>query len=141
MTEPQNLTEALDADIQYTDAVKQLKDLHEKIRELQEEQLTRFWQIQALLRAADLCEVKRAEILGEDDEALLRSTGECSECWDSNWYSSKQAIFASVEGFCRQITEIGEKKDGVVTERDEVKSTVNSASQRVRRKFHAQQES
>ena len=141
MAKPQNLSEALTADIEYQNLGMQRTFLTKQIQEIQKAQAAHFWSIQALLRAADLCDSKRSEIVGEDDEVLVRATGECSDCWDSNWFASKGAIFASVETICKQIAEMSEAKELNVKSRDENEADIDAALQRVREDFHAQQQS
>lgn len=141
MAKPQNLSEALSADKPYTKAGEERTALVQQIHSIQGEQTQKFWTIQALLRAADLCESKRSEIGGEDDEVLMRGTGECGDCWDSNWFASKQAIFASVELVCKEIADMGETKRALIAEKDQICEQIDAALERVRKEFHAMQES
>ena len=141
MDKPQSFSEALNADKVYTQAGEERSALMQQIHSIQGEQAQKFWTIQALLRAADLCDSKRNEIEGEDDEVLVRNTGECSDCWDSNWFASKQAIFASVELVCKEITDIGESKRALLEKKDQMSERINGALERVRKEFHAMQES
>ena len=141
MSKPQNLSEALNADKVYTQAGEERSALLQQIHSIQGEQTSKFWEIQALLRAADLCDSKRNEIEGEDDEVLLRSTGECSDCWDSNWFASRQAIFASVEVVCAEIFQMTESKKALMEKQDQMSERINGALERVRKEFHAMQES
>tara|TARA_R100001163_G_C5010326_1_gene156480 strand:+ start:365 stop:790 length:426 start_codon:yes stop_codon:yes gene_type:complete len=141
MNKPQNLSEALNADKVYTQAGEERSALVQQIHSIQGEQKSKFWEIQALLRAADLCDSKRNHIEGEDDEVLVRNTGECSDCWDTNWFASTQAIFASVEVICREIADMTKSKKALIEKKDQMSERINGALERVRKEFHAMQES
>ena len=141
MSEPTTFSEALASDKAYANHIWKRDQLTENIYEIQRQQTIMFWEIQALLRAADLCQSKRSDILESDDEALIRNTGECSDCWDTNWHTSTQTIFAHIEFICKKISDLTLEKNGLHAEKDELQPKIDTALNRVRKEFYAQQES
>ena len=143
MAKAKTFHEALKADEGYQDALACTVKYAHDINEIEDELRTKFTQIQALMRAVDLV---TGQYIGnvsdeDDDKVLLKVTGQCSECWDTDWSFTQKSLFEAIAGVCSEAAELNDQRQGREELRRIAVSTLHKTTDKVRRDFYKQEES
>lgn len=105
MSEFKTCQEAVWADDRHKELTTKIGEAWLEADKINKEIRPLLWNLQALLRAADLCDqyyFREAEP-GECD-TLKRLTGEGAECWEANWDRSSDAIKEAAVALCSTIS-------------------------------------
>ena len=141
MDKSKTFWEALNADDHYREVQAGQEKIYKQIEAIQDDMKEKFWEVQSTLAAVDLVTRKIVALSPEHDEVLVEATGQCSDCWGADWQKSQDVLFAFAERLCREVTELSVERGELMETKERLQEVKNSHMNRIRREFHAMQES
>tara|TARA_Y100000401_G_scaffold39927_1_gene30328 strand:- start:592 stop:1062 length:471 start_codon:yes stop_codon:yes gene_type:complete len=99
------------ADPEVTKLREQRKNTHKKIGVLKDQARSHIRKMHALhLAKSAVLDKYQYEPAGEEaDETLERITGQCSECWESDWQTAEEVVFEGQLSCAVAISNLGKQ--------------------------------
>ena len=140
---PASCFEYQQQDSAYQALSRQITDLHQTRRSLEEKLAQMLWDVQAAIRAIDACRsmIWRELESPESDKDLEALTGEDAESWSCNWGRSADVCRDSAASLCQQVAELEAARRKNREQIDRLTDESNDLAAKLRREWHKQQES